>query len=199
MLGIFNLLPFCKGWDYKYSNWTRELTRGQYLEVERVDESGWLMSLVLATDDCYGGCKITFQGADLRTVDAADTYPKLNQDLGALAQDPAGWNQLYYRPNPQSSAGAFVAVLASLGFQGSTLPYVPTTVIKLYLLPQSTQEKATVSVLSFRVIITNKKQFIRSLRAVIGMHTIKDIDEALLSAGPIEITQKGVDDKESKK
>lgn len=194
---MFSLLPLMKGWDYKFSTWTRELTRGQYLEVERMDESGWLLSLILGSSDCYGGCKVSFQGADLRTIDAANIYPKVVQDFGAFVQDPAGWNQLYYQPNPQSTVGAFVSAL-SPGYQGSTIPYVPTTVVQLYLLPQSTQEKATVSAVMFRVIITNRKQFIRSLRAVIGMPTIQDIDDALLSTGPVDITQKGEFDKKEK-
>lgn len=198
MLGMFSLLPLLKGWDYKPNTWTRELTRGQYLEVERVEDAGWLLQLAIVTNDCYGGAKVSFQGADLRSTDIADFYPKLFDDVGAIAQDPAGWSQLYYRPNPQSSAGVYSCAATTLGFQGSTLPYVPSTVVKLYLLPQSTQEKATVSLSAFKVVITNKKQFIRSLRAIMGMTTIQDIDEALMSAGPIDITQKGEFDKEKK-
>lgn len=184
-----------KGWDYKPNTWTRELTRGQYLEVERVEDTGWLLSLVLATNDCYGGAKVSFQGADLRATDIANLYPKLAYDIGALAQDPSGWLQLYYQPNPQSSAGMYLQIFTTLGFQGSTLPYVPTTTVQLYLLPQSTQVKATVSLTALRVVVTDKKQFIRSLRAVMGMQTIQDIDSALLSAGLQEITAKGEFDK----
>jgi hypothetical protein len=191
MLGMFNLLPLMKGWDYKPNTWTRELTRGQVLEVERVEDMGWLIGITLATDDCYGGCKIAFQGADLRSTDIANVYPQVGYGLGSFVQDPASWLQLYYRPNPQSSAGVYFVVMNSSGFQGSSLPYVPTTVIQLYLLPQSTQAKATVSVTAFRVVITDKKQFIRSLRAVMGMPTIQDIDPALLVAGTQEVTQKG--------
>ena len=199
MLGMFDLLPLMKGWDYKPKTWTRELTRGQVLEVERVEESGWLMQLVFATNDCYGGCEILFQGADLGIYSIGVVNPKFLYDFGALVQDPAGWTQLYYRPNPQSTVGAYVGVITTQGYQGSTLPHVPTTIVKLRLESQSTQEKATVSLTAFRVIITDKKQFIKSLRAVMGMPTIQDIDPALLVAGTQEITQKGEFDKEKEK
>lgn len=199
MLGMFNLLPLMKGWDYKTNTWTRELIRGQALEVERVEDMGWLLFLSLATDDCYGGAKISFQGADLRPTDIADYYPKLLYDVGAIVQDPAGWMQLYYRPNPQSTAGAYFAGFTTSGFQGSTFPYVPSTVVQLFLLSQSTQAKATVSLTSIRVIITNKAQFIKSLRVLIGANTIQEIDPVLLSPGPSEITQKAWSEKEPKK
>lgn len=195
MLNIFSLLPLCKGWDYKLNNWTRTIKRGETLEVERAEDLGVLYLLMLATNDCYGGLNFTGQGADLSSFTIANIYPKLGYDMGAYMQDPGGWIQRYYRPNPQSSAGLYVQSIVSSGFQGSTLPYVPATIVKLFLLPSSTQTEATVSASCVRIIITNKKQFIRSLRAVIGMPTIQDIDPALLVAGLQEITQKGKFDK----
>lgn len=187
-----------KGWDYKISTWTRKLKRGQSLEVERMDETGWMWAFYFVTDDCYGGFRIKFQGADLSMTTLGDYYPKLNYDAGAITQDPAGWQQLYYRPNPQSSAGAYFGIAGSFGFQGTSMPYVPTTITQLFLLPDSTQEEATVSVTAIRIIITNKKEFIKSLRAVMGMPTIQDIDSALLVAGMQEVTQKGEFDQNAK-
>jgi len=199
MLGVQSILPLMKGWDYKITTWTRKVTRGQTIEVERVNESGYLWSLILTTDDCYGGFKIDFQGADLRTTSFADTYPKLVYDFGALAQDPSGWVQRYYRPNPQSSQGAYVVVPLSSGFQGTTMPYVPSTVIQFYLRSESTQVEATISLNAIRTIITDKAQYIKSLRAIIGANMIQEIDPVLLSPGPTEVTQKGWSEKEQKK
>ena len=199
MLNIFSLLPLCKGWDYKLNSWTRTVKRGETLEVERLEDMGILLDMVLITNDCYGGVTFAGQGADLNTIQVANLYPKQIYDIGSLQQDPTGWTQLYYRPNPQSSSGAYYVTVTSLGFQGSSLPYVPTTIVKLFLSPNSTQEEATISAGTLRIIITNRKQFIRSLRAVIGMPTIQEIDPALLVAGTQEITQKGEFDKEMKK
>lgn len=198
MLGMFSLLPLLKGWDYKVKVWTRTVKRGEMITVERLEDIGWLMILQLATNDAYGGFELSGQGADLGLVTLGSTHPKAVYDIGGWVQDPAGWVQLYYKPNPQSSLGAFLVVSTSQSFQGSTLPYVPTTILKLYLLAESTQTEATVSVSAGRVIITDKKQFIKSLRSVMGMPTIQDIDPALLVAGLQEITQKGEFDKEKK-
>ena len=191
MLNIFSLLPLLKGWDYKIKVWTRTLKRGESVEVERIEDMGVLLTINLITDDCYGGLNFSGQGADLNTVTISDVYPKTLYDIGAFVQDPAGWVPLYYRPNPNSSAGAYYMAIFSQGFQGSTFPYVPTTIVKLFLKAESTQAEAIISAACARIIITDKKQFIRSLRAVIGMPTIQDIDPALLVAGLQGITAKG--------
>jgi hypothetical protein len=199
MLGMFDLLPLMKGWDYKVKVYTREVTRGQIVEVDRVEESGWLMLLFFATDDAYGGVEIMFQGAGLNMFSTGVVNAQQQYDGGAVVQDPAGWVSRYYRPNPQSTTGAYFVCITTQGSQGSTMPHVPTSIIKMALDIKSTQEKATISLTTVRVIITDKKQFIRSLRAVMGMPTIQDIDPAILVAGTQEITQKGEFDKEKEK
>jgi len=198
MLGILTLLPLMKGWDYKFGHWTRTVNRGQTLNIERIEESGWLLYVTLATDNCYGGFSLSGQGADLSTVTTVNVCPKTVYDSGGFLEDPAGWMQLYYQPNPQSSRGAYYLTATNLGFHGSVLPYVPTTILNMFLLPQSTESEARISVVAIRIVITNKKQFIKSLRAVIGMPTIQDIDPALLVAGIQEVTQKGEFDKNVK-
>jgi len=199
MLGIFDLMPLLKGWGYKPKIWTREVIRGQPLEVERIDDSGWLMFAVVVSDDAYGGFSLDYQGADLSLFNSGIINAKALYDAGALSQDPGGFVQRYYQPNPQSTAGAYFTSLTSMGFQGTTWPHVPTTIVTLRLENASTQQKATVAVSLIRVVITDKKQFIKSLRAVMGMPTIQDIDPALLVAGSQEITQKGEFDKEKEK
>jgi len=168
------------------------------MEVERIEDTGVLLALVLVTNDAYGGFTFAGQGADLSTFSVATAYPQDFYDTGSFLQDPSGWIEQYYRPNPQSTAGLYYVVVNSEGFQGSSVPYVPTTIVKLTLLSDSTQAEAVISVACLRMIITNKKQFIRSLRAVLGMPIIQDIDPALLIAGLQEITQKGEFDKKKK-
>ena len=197
MLNIFSLLPLLKGWDYKFNTWKRTIQRGQTIEVERITDMGVLVALALITNDAYGGYEFTAQGADLSQFTISNVTPKGQYDQGAFVQDPSGWLSRYYQPNPQSTAGAFV-LFVTPGLQGSTFPYVPTTVVKVFLQSQSTQTEAMVSVNCLRIIITNKPQFIRSLRAVLGMNLIQDIDPALLIAGTQEITQKGPNDEKEK-
>jgi len=199
MLGMFSILPLCKGWDYKSTTWTRELTRGQFLEVARIEDFGYLLFATVISNDSYGGFSLAFQGADLSLYSSGIVNAKNFYDYGAYEQDPSGFVQRYYQPNPQSTAGVYTSALTTMGFQGTAWPYVPTTILTMRLENASTQEKAMISVTFIRLIITDKKQFIRSLRAVMGMTTIQDIDPALLVAGTQEITQKGEFDKQEKK
>jgi hypothetical protein len=197
MLNVFSILPLLKGWDYKYNVWKRTLKRGESLEVERVSDTGVMLAMGLITDDAYGGFEITAQGGDLSPFTVSNVTPKSQFDQGVYVQDPAGWVSVYNQPNPQSTAGVFVLKVTS-GTQGSSVPYVPTTVVKLYLTTSSTQAEATVALSVLRIIITDKKQFIRSLRAVLAMNMIQDIDPALLTAGIQEVTQIGVNDTAAK-
>ena len=198
MLGIYNILPLVKGWEYKPRSWTRTIQRGETIEVERINETGWLFIVGVISDDCYGGVGLQFQGADLELHTLTEGHAETGKSMGALAQDPSGWLQKYYRPNPNSSAGVFVSVLFSAGFQGNVFPYVPTTIVRLYLKNESTQASATVRGVSESIAITNPSLFIRSLRSVIGAGTIQKIDPPLLTPGPEEVTQKGPDEKEEK-
>ena len=197
MLSIFSLLPLLKGWDFRIREWTRTVNRGQTIEVDRIDAPGWLLLLHLITTDLYGGMRFEYQGADLE-LHVFGMTPNIAADLGAFAQDPSGWMQLHYQPNPQSTAGQYVGV-QSHGYQGYAVPYVPTTIVKLYLEAESTQESATVHVTAHNVEITSPSLFMRSLRSVLGMPVILPIDPALLVSGREELTMKGVLEKEGKK
>lgn len=190
MLGPYNLLPLLKGWEYKtYETGERRLTRGASIEVIRAtNELGWLNNAVLATDDCYAGVDLAYQGSDLQqrqdrvTVQYAHT-------LGAIGigADPAGFVQLYYRPVPTSTYGAYYFVLLDL-YYGNTLPFLPTVIVQLYLDSTSTQETATVSFSARTINITNRELFIRSLRKVLGSKNMI-IDPALLQYGAVMLNQ----------
>lgn len=189
MLGPFNLFPFLKGWDYRYRTWTRTVNKGQVIEVERIDAPGWLQSLGLISDDCYGGTLFEFQGSDLE-LQTFELTAELANSLGATMQDPSGWVQRYYRPNPASTAGIYVTSLGG-GMQGFEQPYVPTTIVKLFLDDESTQDSATVQLQAYCVDVTSPTLFIRSLRSVLGMPVILPIDPALLEPGREPLTLKG--------
>lgn len=198
MLGMYNLLPLLKGWDYRFRTWTRTVKRGETVEVDRIDESGWLIDVTLLTNDCYGGINFEWQGGDL-DLHTIGSHPELANTLGAFTQDPAGWLQLYNRPNPASTLGAYFLIVYTGGYQGSIFPYVPTSLVKLYLTEDSTQAEATISGGAVSISVTSPQLFIRSLRSVLGMPTILPIDPALLVGGREELTLKGPLEKESKK
>lgn len=187
MLGMFQLLPFLKGWEYKFHVLERtNVIRGADPIELRMTEHGWLITIGFVATDCYGTVKVEWQGAELETVewewDAETTL-----GLGAIAQDPSGWVQRYFRPNPASTAGIFVGVPFSGGAQGSAWPYVPTVLMKISLPTTSTQASAHIRAVAMVIAITNPKAFLLSLRKVLGIKG--KIDPALFTVGPAELKE----------
>ena len=186
MLGIFNLLPILKGWEYKEHVITsKSVVRGAApLELLRLSERGLVYAMAMLTDDAYGTFTVSFQGADLQTITNA-LYPEAFRVLGAFVQDPAGWLQRYLRPNPYSTQGVY-SLISTGGYQGSTYPYYPTIVSTVSLPTNSTQATAEVTGTANVVAITNLKAFVTSLRRVLRADSYKYVDEALLVTGPAE-------------
>jgi len=186
MLGMLNLLPLLKGWEYKKHELPSvTLIRGAEPTELLLRERGWLLTIMFATNDCYATLKVAYQGATLE-MHETEWNAELARSIGAVTQDPGGWVQRYFRPNPNSTAGIFYVVAFSGGFQGSTWPYVPTIKVSAYLPEDSTQESAVLSGIAGTIAITDLKAFIRSLRAVLGVKDMK-IDPALLVVGPAEV------------
>ncbi len=180
MLGIFNVLPFLQGWQYKRHIGKRDnVIRGDApVEVVRRNETGLVYSMMALTDDCYGTFQLEVQGAELQ-IKTELIYPELFKSLGMVAQDPSGWASLYRRPNPNSTAGAYVG-LSTGGFQGSTFPYLPSIVLSLSLPEESTQTSAYIQGVADVVAIVNREKFIRSLRRLLEAKADLWIDPALL-------------------
>lgn len=180
---MFNLLPLLKGWEYKGHVAERmAVVRGaDPIEILRLSETGWIFQILEFTTDIYGTLLIEFQGAELATR-TFTIYPEAYR--GAWAHDPSGWAQVYFRPNPDSTAGIYSIGALGGGTQGSLFPYVPSVVLKLYLPEESTQETAYIWGGAGVVAITDKRAFIRSLRRVLDAKASLKIDDALLTTGP---------------
>jgi hypothetical protein len=187
MLGQFSLLPLVKGWEYKVHTAERTVVRGaQPIEVLTLNEMGDLLLLTLASNDAYGTVTVQFQGADLQPQTESG-YAELYHALSGWTQDPCGWTQKYFRPNPNSTAGIYVTIIWSGGAEGSILSYVPTIRVKLSLGIQSTQHSCGVYFASLSLAITDKKLFITSLRRLLNADASLTIDPALLTVGPVEM------------
>lgn len=185
LLGPYHLLPLLKGWEYKtYESGTRTVTRGaDPIEVIRAsNDLGWLQNIMVLSTDCYGGVEITYQGSDLQPSIVRSTiqYAYIIGAVG-IGADPLGFVQLYYRPVPTSTYGAYVLILADLNY-GNTLPYLPTVIARLYLESTSTQTTAEMSFITRTIKITSRVDFIRSLRKVLGTKNMV-IDPSLLQVG----------------
>ena len=187
---MFHLLPLLKGWEYKVHIATRSaVVRGaDPEEVLAINEVGWLLNIYLLSDDAYGRLTIDYQGADLQTR-SVDIDAESGRALGAFAQDPSGWVQKYFRPNPNSTAGVYVSVVFTGGYQGSAWPYVPTIKMKLRLPNESTQSSAYIFGEAVTIAITDKRAFIQSLRRVLDANASLKIDPALMTIGPAQLQE----------
>ena len=185
---MFHLLPILKGWEYKVHDFSRALQRGGDPVELAISERGWLIQAVVLSDDCYGTLDIDWQGADLQTL-SWTWNAEIFRLLGAVAQDPAGWIQRYFRPDPNSTLGYYMIVAFSGGYQGSTFPYIPTIKMKLRLTGDSTQASATVRAVATVIAITDMKLFIQSLRRVLDAKASLKIDPALLALGPAQFAE----------
>lgn len=186
MLGQFGLLPLLKGWEYKTHIVSRSITRGASPVELRISESGWLLSLICITDDANLESTVQWQGANLEQMAATCSAEALRL-AGGLAQDPAGWLQRYFRPNPYSTAGAYLVVVSTAGLQGSALPYLPTIVMSVRLPATSTQIVANAYFTALVIVITNRELFIRSLRQVQDSNADLDIPKELLALGLVDL------------
>ena len=185
MLGQFNLLPLLKGWEYKDHTLTRTVARGQRYELP-ISEMGWLLNILMVTDDAYGTVGIQYQGSDLE-LHYYEWYPELGNILGLFLSDAGGYVQKYFRPNPYSTAGIYVVLITGSGFYGSAWPYVPTIKVITKLAETSTQTEATVSVTASTMAITDKAAFLKSLRLALQSKADLGIDLGLLTVGPSEL------------
>jgi hypothetical protein len=186
MLGIYTLLPLLKGWEYKIHQIRRNVNRGAVEEI-RISELGWLLQIGVVTDDALGKFRIAWQGADLETKEFAFT-PEDFRFWGSFVQDPSGWLPIYFRPNPNSTAGVY-SVGFSMYAEGGTLPYVPTITMEISLKAESTQSSAFISASAITIAITNREAFIRSLRRVLDAKADLWIDPALLALGLTEFKE----------
>ena len=106
-----------------------------------------------------------------------------------MAQDPGGWVQRYFRPDPNSTFGIYMTAAFTGGYQGSTFPYLPTIKMRLRLTEDSTQVSTTVRALATVIAITDMKLFIQSLRRVLDAKASLKIDPALLALGPAQFAE----------
>ena len=184
--GMFHLLPVLKGWKWAVHNFGPvTLQRGEApVEWEVTDEFGWLIGVYLATTDCRCKAEIIWTGGTPgRTIATTqNTRPEDLRDLGAFAQDPCGWLQRYTRPIATSTFGIYTMTLWSGGGQGSPLPYLDKTKVRMSLEKASTQSTCSAYLQSVHIQINKMDLFIQSLRAVYAIRNMK-VDKNLLEYG----------------
>jgi len=165
MLGLFELLPFLDGWNYRV--YTIPLTPVIYGEapktVLKIRTKGWLLSALMTTNDAYGTLvAISKSPGGVEYTPAYSAEYGIN--VGAVQQDPSGWVQMYFRPNPASTFGAYVGRLNSMGYEGSLFPTGDEIRIEIYLDAPSTQSVALVGALILNLEIKDETAFKNSLR-----------------------------------
>jgi len=184
--GMFHLLPILKGWAWKVHNFGPVTLQRDAapVEWEVTDEFGWLIGVYLGTSDCLCKAEIVWTGGTPgRTVATSqNTHPEDLRDMGAFAQDPCGWLQRYTRPISTSTFGIYSMVLWSGGGQGSPLPYLDKTKVRLSLEKESTQSTCSAFLQSVHIQILKMDLFIQSLRAVYAIRNMR-VDKNLLEYG----------------
>jgi hypothetical protein len=165
MLGLFDLLPFLDGWNYRV--YTIPLTPIVYGEAPKtvltITRKGWHLSTLMTSNDAFGTLVAT-----LKSPGGIEYSPAYNAEyglaVGAVQQDPSGWVQMYFRPNPLSTFGVYVGRLDSPGYQGSLFPTGQEIRIQVYLDAGSTQSVALVGAQILNLEIKDEPAFRKSLR-----------------------------------
>ena len=184
MLSPFSLLPLLEGWDYRVYASTETVRRGQPPKLAKtVKLPGWLLGISMYTNDAFATLSVRWRGPGGTEWLIREFTPQEGYDLGAVSQDPAGWLQLYNRPDPASTAGEYFIVPFSGGFQGSPFPYVPDVGVEVFLKEESTQPVAVIIVEAMVIVIVDKESFIKSLQEIIGISPLIEPLERLLKRG----------------
>jgi hypothetical protein len=165
MLGLFDLLPFLDGWNYRV--YTIPLTPIVYGEapktVLKITAKGWHLATLMTSNDAFGTLVAT-----LKSPGGIEYSPNYNaqfgMNVGAVQQDPSGFVQMYFRPNPLSTFGVYVGKLDSMGYQGSLFPTGEEIRIQVYLDAGSTQSVALVGAQILNLEIKDEPAFRKSLR-----------------------------------
>lgn len=177
---MFHILPLLKGWDWKYHPYgPAVLQRGATPLEYSIDERGLMLHIQMTGDDLYDRVDVEWKGSQLQPHSIFQRFVDF-ATFGAFAQDPTGWCQRFLQPNPYNSAGFYNALLFSGWGQGSTLPYLENTKVRLSLGGESNQLTSTLFVELVGIAILDVEVFIQSLRSVMAIKDLK-IDPNLLT------------------
>jgi hypothetical protein len=188
MLGMYSVLPLLKGWEWRSYQGTRTVTKGETVEVSRVNETGLIIGAELTTNDCQAAILVDVQGAELRT-ETLEIYIEDYATSGIFSPDPDGWVTRYLRPDPASTAG-FYMFETVFGLYGAPLPFVPSLVMSYRLRNESTQNQATISAMVRAINIVDKTLYIQSIRRLLDANASLNIDPAFLAVGPAQFMEK---------
>lgn len=163
--GIIDLLPFVPGWEYR--NYTIEgyVTRGGRPKETMISSYGWMFGVLAATTDAYATLKVT-PLAKLQSPPLV-LYGEIAKQYGSLAQDPGGWAQKYFRPLASSTWGAYITSF-SPGFQGTLVPFIPSTKIEIYLQNGSTQTEAYIYGMATAIEIVDRHALLKAANDLTG-------------------------------
>lgn len=179
MLGHFSLLPLLDGWNYSIVTIPATvLVKGPPQHLKTLTGRGWIESCAIICTDAYVILRMRLHGTRGKWWDLA-YCPETAFTVGAFQQDPSGWLQLYNRPNPFSTAGLYVGIPFTGGYQGAPIPYVPEIILEGYLGDLSTESSALLTASADIIEITDEKAFTESYRTLMGLEISKPADKKL--------------------
>jgi hypothetical protein len=161
LLGLFNLLPFLGGWEYK--NWNVEgvVTRGGRAKETMVSSNGWLSTIIMACTDCFATIKLLPMHRS--QAPAVSIYPEWPRNLGLTTSTSVGWLSRYFRPDDVRTSGSFVLMV---GPENASLPFVNPSKLQIELGGQSTENQAYIAVVATGIEITDSQQFLDGIAAL---------------------------------
>lgn len=163
MLGPYSILDLLQGWDYRDYPVDVTITKNVTPLVE-INKPGWLKSINIISTDAYGTIRITYKGPGGREL-TANIYAEIAYLGGAFLPSPGGFVSLYYRPDPDSTAGLYY-ITGYDGSYGDPLPYMKPVVISGFLDDDSTESSASLAASISVIEIRDVDMFRKSLQAV---------------------------------
>ena len=158
MLGVFSLLPWLDGWQYR--TWTLEdvVQRGDRPKETTIASSGWLNAIILATTDAYGTIRLLPQHRN--QAPTVNIYPAWPSGFGTVIPTAAGCLPKFFRPDPARTFGSYVIMV---GPESEALPFVSPSKVEILLGDSSTETSAYISIIAAGVELNDPTAFINSL------------------------------------
>jgi hypothetical protein len=173
MLGMFSLLPFLRGWQYRTWRLEGVVQKGLVPQEITISSDGWLNSIVIGATDAYA--TVIFTPQHLQQAPSISIYPEWPRQLGVVLPSSTGWLVRYYRPDDVRTFGSFTILI---GLESSNLPFVSPTKVQILLGDLSTEPSAFISCLAVGIELVDKSQFLNDLANLPMFKNQTDVDLA---------------------
>jgi hypothetical protein len=188
---LFELFPLLDGWDYHgYRVPATLVTKGSPQLLLKIEKPGWVLAAVMGCTDAFATLLVKVEGPG-GIIHTGVAQPQAYFDIGGVQTDPGGYLQLYFRPNPLSSAGNYYVSIMKPGLSGEPFPYKAPIIIEGYLDTLSTQNAAFLAGVALVAEVKDERIFKESIASYYETINRKQLDAtAELTAAVKALTAK---------